>query len=415
MDEGCKRSIAVWHRRAGKDKTFLNYQVARAYQRRGYYPYFFPTTKMGRRILWEGMDRTGFRFRDHFPREIVKRINESEMLIELTNGSIWQIIGTDHIDNVGINPIGCVFCEFSLQNPRAWDLVRPILAENDGWAAFNFTPRGKNHAYDLVKMGQANDKWFSEILTVDSTHAVSLDAIQDERESGMSEDMVQQEFYCSFLLGAEGSYYGKFMAKALTDGRLTTVPYDPAALVVTAWDLGVGDDTTIWFAQVIGTEIHLIDFYSTSGEGLAHYVKVLEDMRQERGWTYLCHIAPHDIEVRELATGISRREFAQQLGLEFEVLPRLPLQDGIEAARTCLPLSWFDEQRCAQGIKCLENYRKRFDEKNNVYSVIPLHDWSSHAADAFRYLALGIRSGLGVPGGDGGGYDDWSQFYQQAS
>ena len=197
MDGGLRRAVKVWHRRAGKDKTDLNYQIKSACNKRGYYPYFFPTTSMGKRILWQGMDKTGFKFLDHFPPEIIEKKNESEMYIVLKNGSIWQIIGTDKIENVGVNPIGCVFSEFSLQNPNAWELIRPILAENGGWSIFNFTPRGRNHAYDLLKMANKNEHWFSEVRGVDNTNAISLEAIQDERDSGMSSDMVQQEFYCS--------------------------------------------------------------------------------------------------------------------------------------------------------------------------------------------------------------------------
>ena len=376
---------------AGKDKTDLNFMTKRAAEQRGYYPYFFPTTAMGRKILWDGMDKSGFKFIDHIPKPLVFGKNNTEMKVTLRNGSIIQVIGTDNIENVGVNPIGCNFSEFSLQNKKAWDLIRPILAENGGWSIFNFTPRGKNHAFDLLKMAQANDKWFAEILTVDDTHAISQEAIQEERDSGMSEDMVQQEFYCSFELGQEGSYYGKYMTQALQDGRICNVPFDPAVQVITVWDLGIGDSTAIWFCQQIGGEIHLIDYYERSGEGLAHYASMLENKRIENNWIYQAHYAPHDIEARELNTGLSRKDYARQLGIQFYTLPKISIDAGIEAVRAILPRCWFDERKCAAGIKALENYRKRFDEKHNVYSNIPLHDWASHGADAFRYLAIAIK------------------------
>jgi len=378
---------------AGKDKTDLNYMVKRAAQQRGYYPYFFPTTAMGRKVLWDGMDKSGFKFIDHIPAPLIANKNNTEMKVTLKNGSIIQVIGTDNIENVGVNPIGCIFSEFSLQSQRAWDLTRPILAENGGWAIFNFTPRGKNHAYDLLKMAQANQQWFAEVLTVDDTGAISPEAIQEERDSGMSEDMIQQEFYCSFELGQEGSYYGKYMSQALLDGRICGVPFDPAVQVLTAWDIGVGDSTAIWFCQQVGGEIHLIDYYERAGEGLAHYASMLEQKRQENNWIYQAHYAPHDIEARELNTGLSRKDYARQLGINFVTLPKLRVEDGIEAVRAILPRCWFDERNCAAGIKALENYRKRFDEKHNVYSNIPLHDWASHGADAFRYLAVAIKQG----------------------
>lgn len=393
MDNGCRRAVKVWHRRAGKDKTDLNYMVKRAAEQKGYYPYFFPTTAMGRKVLWDGMDKSGFKFIDHIPAPLIANKNNTEMKVTLKNGSIIQVIGTDNIENVGVNPIGCIFSEFSLQSQRAWDLTRPILAENGGWAIFNFTPRGKNHAYDLLKMAQANQQWFAEVLTVDDTGAISPEAIQEERDSGMSEDMIQQEFYCSFELGQEGSYYGKYMSQALLDGRICGVPFDPAVQVLTAWDIGVGDSTAIWFCQQVGGEIHLIDYYERAGEGLAHYASMLEQKRQENNWIYQAHYAPHDIEARELNTGLSRKDYARQLGINFVTLPKLRVEDGIEAVRAILPRCWFDERNCAAGIKALENYRKRFDEKHNVYSNIPLHDWASHGADAFRYLAVAIKQG----------------------
>jgi hypothetical protein len=393
MDNGCKRAVKVWHRRAGKDKTDLNFVVKRAVQHRGYYPYFFPTSAMGRKVLWDGMDKSGFKFIDHIPEQLIANRNTTEMKVTLRNGSIIQVVGTDNIENVGVNPIGCIFSEYSLQSQRAWDLTRPILAENGGWAIFNFTPRGTNHAYDLLKMAQANDKWFAEVLTVDDTGAISPEAIQEERDSGMSEDMIQQEFYCSFERGQEGSYYGKYMSQALLDGRICGVPFDPAARVITAWDIGVGDSTAIWFCQQIGGEIHLIDYYERAGEGLAHYASMLDTKRQENNWIYQAHYAPHDIEARELNTGLSRKDYARQLGIHFTTLPKLRVEDGIEAVRAILPRCWFDERNCAAGIKALENYRKRFDERHNVYSNVPLHDWASHGADAFRYLAVAIKQG----------------------
>ena len=396
MDGGLRRAVKVWHRRAGKDKTDLNYQIKSACNKRGYYPYFFPTTSMGKRILWQGMDKTGFKFLDHFPPEIIEKKNESEMYIVLKNGSIWQIIGTDKIENVGVNPIGCVFSEFSLQNPNAWELIRPILAENGGWSIFNFTPRGRNHAYDLLKMANNNEHWFSEVRGVDNTNAISLEAIQDERDSGMSSDMVQQEFYCSFDLGIEGSYYGKYMSDAQLENRICALPYDSSTEVMTAWDLGIGDYTCIWFFQIAGGEIHLIDYEQDSGKGLAHYNQVLQDRISNYGYVYKAHFAPHDIMARSKQTGITAQDFAAQMGLKFSALPMSPIDHGIEAARSILPRCYFDEVKCKDGIKCLEFYQKKLDERNNIYSSRPLHNWASHGADAFRYLAMAIRRGVNV-------------------
>lgn len=197
LDGGGKRAVIVWHRRAGKDLLCWNYVVTEACTGRvGGYTYYFPNAALAKKIIWNGADKAGKRFLDYIPQRLVKRINRQELLIEFYNGSIIQLAGTDKSINVGTNPVGTIFSEFSLQNPRAWDYIRPILAENDGWALFNFTPRGRNFAYDLYEMARNNPDWFCQKLTVDDTMAVSNESIESERRSGMSEDLVQQEFYC---------------------------------------------------------------------------------------------------------------------------------------------------------------------------------------------------------------------------
>jgi hypothetical protein len=196
---GFKRGVAVWHRRAGKDKTLLNLIIKEAHKRVGVYYYFFPTYNQGRKVLWDGIDRNGFRYMDHIPEELRENTNQQEMKIKLKCGSVIQIIGTDNIDAImGTNPVGCVFSEYSLQSPAAWDLIRPILAENGGWAVFNYTPRGRNHGFELYEMARHNPEWYCELLTIDDTGAVTSDTVQEERAAGMPEEMIEQEFYCSF-------------------------------------------------------------------------------------------------------------------------------------------------------------------------------------------------------------------------
>jgi len=203
MDRGVKRAVLVWHRRSGKGKTLINFAAARMCERVGAYYHCFPEYSQGRKILWDGRDKEGFKFTDHFPREILaKPKNNTELKIELRNGSIWQIIGADNYDAlVGPNPLGIVFDEWAVSDryPQAWDYFRPILAENGGWAVFIFTPRGRNHGFDLYQNALNNPDWYCQLLTVKDTHAISLEAIEQERRAGMSNDMIQQEFYCSFL------------------------------------------------------------------------------------------------------------------------------------------------------------------------------------------------------------------------
>jgi len=383
--------VTVWHRRAGKEIACFNLMVKMAfYYRVGTYVYFFPTTRLGRRILWDGANKDGKRFLDYVPDAIIKgRPNNSEMKIELVNGSVIQIIGTDKIVNVGINPVGCVFSEFSLQNPQCWNLVRPILRENDGWAVFNFTPRGKNHAYDLWLMAKANPNWFCQTLTIDDTGVLTEEDMDAERADGMSEHLIQQEYYCNFDLGTEGAYYAKYLTKAQLDGRITNVPCDPQTTVNTYWDLGVSDETVIILAQNVGNEVHIIDMYRNQGEGLHHYVQWLQQRAIDRGYIYGSHFAPHDIKVRELAHGAQTRwQTAKDMGIHFEVVPNLPIHEGIETLRGLFPRLWIDETNCSYLVKALENYHKAFNENLNVYGDKPVHDWSSHAADAARYLAV---------------------------
>lgn len=388
MEGGGKRAVAVWHRRAGKDLSSINWCAVSAMTRPGLYWHLFPTYNQGRKIAWDGMTRDGRKFLEHFPKEMWEAVNNTEMRLTLKNGSIYQVVGTDNVDRlVGANPVGVVFSEYSLQDPRAWDYIRPILAENGGWALFIYTARGRNHGYDLLNVAKKNENWFQQVLSVEDTRAIPLSAIDEERASGMPEEMIQQEFYCSFDAPLVGSYYGNAMARLLADRHLTKIPYEPLLEVHTAWDLGVGDSTSIIFYQLSGAEIRIIDYYEMQGEGLAHYAKVL----REKEYVYGEHLAPHDIQVRDFSTGKSRLEAARELGIRFRVVPNLRVDDGIEAVRNTLPKCYFDEDKCSHLIEALRQYRKDYDEKRQVFRDRPLHDWTSHPADAMRYLSLGIR------------------------
>lgn len=384
FERGGRHGVAVWHRRAGKDSLAVNLAAVKAHERVGTYWHMLPEFRQGRRVIWDAIDREGRRIIDQaFPPAIRDSINEQEMRIRLKCGSVWQVVGSDNYNSlVGTNPTGVVFSEFSIANPSARDFLRPILAENGGWELYIYTARGRNHGAELYEMAKRNQRWFAQILTVDDTGILAPAVIEDERRSGMPEEMIAQEYFCSFDAASPGTYYGKLLQDA--GPRIGRVPYDPAAGVETWWDLGVGDSTAIWFAQRVGQEIRLIDYYEATGEGLSHYTKVLG----EKPYSFLRHIAPHDIEVRELGTGKSRREIALGLGLTFEVAPRLSLDDGIHAVRSLLPRCWFDAERCARGLSALRDYRKDYDDKLKCFRSRPRHDWTSHAADAFRMGAV---------------------------
>lgn len=391
LDSGILRAIAVWHRRAGKEKTFINHCVKRAMQRVGTYYYVFPTYSQGKKIAWDGMDKTGFPFMAHFPAQIVLKRNESELRIEMVNGSAFQIIGSDNIDSVlGTNPIGVVFSEYALQNPVAWDYMRPILRENGGWAIFDYTPRGKNHGYDLYQMAKGNPAWYAEILTVDDTGVLSSADINAERMAGMSEELIQQEFYCSFEGVQSGSVFGKQLQSAEKDGRICGVPWQPEFPVDTWWDIGTGDPTAIWFTQSIGREVHVIDYYENSGAGVGieFYAKHLQSMPYVWG----THNGPHDLEAHQFAAnGKSTKEVAHALGIKFLIVDKIDKQSQINAGRSFMQRCWFDRVKTERGRDALMSYHFAWDEKRKAFADVPYHDWSSNGSDAYMQLAVGHK------------------------
>lgn len=395
-----QRAALVWHRRAGKDITAWNWTIfAAATLRLGTYYFFTPTYAQGKKIIWDGMTGDGRRFLSYVPEELDAGRNEVEMQVKVrhTSGgiSIVQIVGTDRLDSIrGTNPVGCVFDEFSFGNPRAWDVVEPILLENSGWALFVFTPNGKNHAFDLWEAARQDSAWYTSLLTIRDTRREDGQPVIDEaymetlRKRGVDEEVIQAEYYCSFTGGVLGAYYARMLDLAWKDGRIRNVPWEPQLAVETWWDLGVGDATAIWFVQRLGREVRLIDYLEAHGEGLPYYAKEL----RERPYVYGNAVMPHDANVRELGTGKSRVETATQLGIRpIVVAPKLPLDDGIHAVRQLLPRCYFDKTKCRRGIDALTQYHKKFDEARKVFSNAPEHDWSSNGADAFRTGAVGGR------------------------
>lgn len=368
------------------------------------YWHMLPLAVQARRAIWEAVNpRTGIRRIDEaFPLAIRDSTRENEMMIRFVNGATWQVVGSDNYDAlVGSPPYGVVFSEWSLSRPSAWDFIRPILADNGGWAFFIYTPRGRNHGLSMLRLAQSSPEWFSEVLTVDDTRAISQEILDNERRELIQlrgEDagnaIYQQEYYCSFTAALPGSYYGRLIELAEKDGRVSRAPYDPTLPVITAWDLGIGDSTAIWFAQEAGREVHVIDYYEASGVGLDHYYKLLSG----KPYTYKRHILPHDAGDQELGTGTTRVETLYRMGMRNTlVLPRIGVDDGINAVRMLLPRVWFDAAKCERGLDALRNYQREWDDKLITFKDKPLHDWSSHGSDAFRYLAQGLLPGIGSP------------------
>lgn len=419
MRAGCRRAMLVWHRRAGKDATTLNMTIERMLERAGTYYYFWPTYAQAKKGLWDGIQKDGMPFLRHFPEELIVDKNETEMKITLGLGnglqSTFQLIGADNIDSiVGTNPIGCVFSEYSLMSPRAWDLMRPVLAENGGWSVFVFTPRGHNWAAKLWKSATQQTAWYTSLLDVTQTvrdseldrmandgrfmeRVITDEAIQQERRDGMSEELVQQEFYCSFEGAMQGSYYGDLMEAMRKEGRIGLVPYNADLLVDTAWDLGVDDETVVGFWQSEVDRRHgrrvlnLIDIEKGHSHGLEHYWKVM----QSKPYTYGRHYGPHDLKVQEFGSGNTRLQTAAKMGLYFEVVPKIGLADGINATRRMLPHVYVDDTTCEAWINDMVAYRREFDDDNQTFRNQPKHDRASHSADMTRYRAVAYQSVTG--------------------
>jgi phage terminase large subunit len=315
------------------------------------------------------------------------------------------LVGSDTYNSlVGSPPIGVTASEWALADPQAWAYLRPILLENDGWAVFITTVRGKNHVWRMYDGAKDDPDWFVQVLPATETGTLTAAQLEKEqleyqREYGQEDGdaLFAQEYLCDWSAAIVGSYYGKMMRDADTAGRITSVPYDPQALVHTAWDLGLNDQTVIWFFQAVGREIHLIDYIENSGQPLVWYAGEVH----KRGYVYGEHILPHDSEARELQTNRSRTETLRGLNLNVRVLraagaERVLVADGINAARSILPRCWFDKTKCAKGIEALKAYRREWDEQKKTFHDRPLHDWASDPADAFRYLALGLDDVPGV-------------------
>ena len=395
MDNGYRHAVLVWSRRTGKDKTCWNIMIKKALERVGLYFYVFPTSVQGRKVLWEGMDNEGFRFLDHIPNNISDGRNVTEMKIRLKNGSIIQIVGSDNPDSIrGTNPVGIVFSEFGMQNPIIYDITRPILVGNNGWLIINSTPFGPNHFYDLYQIAQKDPVlWFSQFLTCEDAvndkgeRYITDEMIEQERKSGMAEDMVRREFYCDFNPSASGSYYAEVLKSLETNGHIGNVPHDPKYHVYTAWDIGVRDSTVIWFYQIINSAARFIDYFEDKGKGIEYYIGELK----KKPYLYADHYGPHDLRHPEFGTGKTIVEIASNFDHSFVIVPKVGLIDGINAVRATLPVCYFDKDKCSMGIKALWDYHKKWDDKNQMFKDEPDHNWASHAADAFKTFVLGYK------------------------
>lgn len=390
-----KRAIAKWHRRAGKDKTLFNLMVKEAIKEKGVYWYLFPTYAQAKKVIWDWIDKTWFKFLDHIPKELIKAQNKTDLSIELINWSLIQLIWTDKFDSIRwVTLKGCIFSEYAFQNPIVWDVIRPILAESGWWAIFNSTPNWKNHFYDLFMLASENENWFTESLTVENTWAVDLSVIEEDRKSWMTEEMIQQEYYCSFDVWAIGSYYIDQINEARNSWRITEIPLNKYEKVDIFIDIWVNDSFTLWFKQNDWLFFNFINYYENNGKQLDYYFNYITDFLEEKSLTLWKIYIPHDWNNKAHSFLVSWEtildKFKKCFWIEKIKLIERPksVMDGIDSVRGIFLKCRFDKENCKQWISCLENYRKKYDETKKVFLKEPLHDWASHWADAFRYFAI---------------------------
>ena len=381
-------SVVVCHRRFGKTVMAINHLLRDAIlsdKTNPRYAYIAPTYRQAKNVAWD--------YLKHFAGAIpMVRFHETELRCDLPNGSRIQLLGAENPDSLrGIYLDGSVLDEMADMPESLFpEVIRPALSDRKGWALFIGTPKGHNAFYELFEAAQEQNDWYTKVYKASQTGILDDEEL-DAARAMMSPDQFEQEFECSWVANVPGAIFGKELQDLQEKGCITEVPHDQGSLVDTWWDLGVGDATAIWFTQTIGRSIHVIDYYDARGEGLPHYVQVL----QQKGYLYGTHNAPHDIEVRELGSGKSRREIAYELGVNFRVVPKLPLEDGIHAAQLLISKCWFDRNACKEGLECLRQYHRAYNQKTRSFRATPVHDWSSHAADAFRYLAVGLRDNRG--------------------
>jgi len=378
----------------------LHYAACAAHQRVGNYWHMLPEYSQARKAIWDAINPHSGKKRidEAFPKELRKTTRDQEMTIVFLNGSTWQVVGSDNFNSLmGTTPAGLVMSEYALGNPSAWGYLSPILMENNGWALFISTPRGNNHFKALCKSAERDDEWFCQALTAEETGVFTkqqldseLRRMQDLHGDDYGRSLWMQEYFVSFDAAIPGAIWADAVDTAQRDGRIGDVAVDGAYPVSTAWDLGRTDDTVIWFFQVIGGQVRVVDWHSSNNKEIPFYGKLLRDWARKNRCSYGTHWVPHDAKPRRL--GMGGKSIWQQLQDEnvgrFAFTPNLDRQEGIQAGRATLAKAWFDRGRCEMGIEHLRAYHREWDDEKKRFSDVPMHDYTSHTADAWRYLSL---------------------------
>jgi hypothetical protein len=375
-------TVVVAHRRAGKTvaaiQRLLHAALSASDKPDARYLFVAPFRSQAKEVAWDYL----LRMSADIPG---REVNLSELRVDLPNGARIRLAGADNPDALrGTYLDGVVLDEVAQMDPRAWgEVLRPQLADRKGWAVFIGTPLGQNDFHRLYTLAGTEPGWSRLLLRASTTGLIDAEELDAARRA-MSEEQYAQEFECSWTAAIPGAYYGRLIERAEQDGRIGGVPWDSHAKTYTAWDLGIGDSTAIWVLQTVGKEVHVIDHYEAESQPLSHYAQWLK----AQPYVYEQHILPHDAAARELQSGKSRVEALLSLGIRATVLPQHRVEDGIEAVRNLLPRCWFDAKKTARGLDCLRNYRAGYDPRGRTLRTAPVHDWTSHSADAFRQFAM---------------------------
>ena len=380
-------AIIIAHRRAGKTCCCLNDTVYRALtegKENAQYAYIAPYYSQAKSVAWDYLMR--------FTEPVRAKHNIAELWVELITGAKIRLFGADNPDNLrGLGLCGVVLDEYADMKPRLWgEIVRPLLADRRGWATFIGTPKGHNGFYELYNHALQDKDWYVKVLRASQTGIIPDDELKDAAKM-MTGGQYRAEFECDFESEIQGAIYGVEMRILNDSGHITQVEHDPMFPTFTAWDLGYSDDTAIWWFQVIHGEIRVLDYHSSNGQTIPYYTGLIKAKEQEFGYTYGLHYLPHDARAKTLASG--GKSIIEQLSVKIplelmKIVPNLSLQDGIQASRMALKRSWFDAERCLDGIECLRQYQREYDEDKKIFRDKPRHDWTSHGSDAFRMLAV---------------------------
>ena len=385
-DRDQRWAVIVAHRRCGKTVACINDLIVKALlenKKHAQYAYIAPFYSQAKSVAWRYLER--------FSEPVLSKANQSELWVELINGARIRLFGADNPDALRGNFLdGVVMDEMADMKPSVWgEIIRPLLADRLGWATFIGTPKGHNAFYDIYNEATKKPNWYVKVLRADQTMLLPQSELDDAKAT-MSDNQYEQEFLCSFEAAILGAYYGQEMRRITDMDRITTVDYDPMFPCHTAWDLGFNDSTAIWWFQVVYGEIRVLDHHSSNGQAIPFYTGLLKQKEDEFGYKYGYHYLPHDARAKTLASG--GKSIIEQISTKIDIkhlkiVPNLSLQDGIQASRLALTRAWFDN-RCEEGIECLRQYQREWDDDKKVFRDRPKHDWTSHSSDAWRYLSI---------------------------